>query len=118
MGDKRKYMRFNVLMDAIARTGGMLKKLKINNFSKEGIGVLSQDSLKKGEEIEVELTIPGDNIPVLLQGEIAWASDPLADNSKFSGGVKFKKIENNDRGRILEYIYQRWLTSAEAGLKR
>ncbi|MFH1847477.1 MAG: PilZ domain-containing protein [Candidatus Omnitrophota bacterium] len=109
MAEQRKYMRFNVLMDAICRTGGMFKKLKINNFSKEGIGIIGKHSFKQGESLELEMTIPGDNVPVVLEGEVAWASDPVSDSSQYKGGIKFKKISNDDKSRILEYIYQEWI---------
>lgn len=115
--EKRKYMRFNVLMDAVVHAGGMLKKLKVNNFSKEGMGIISKDMLNKGDDIEIELTIPGDNVPVLLGGEIAWACDPITDNAQNKYGVKFKKVDNSDRGRILEYIYHRWLKSDKIEVK-
>lgn len=109
--EKRKYMRFNILMDAINRTGGSLKKMKVNNFSKEGMGIISNDYLAKGEDVEIELTIPGDNIPVILEGEVAWASDPITDSAQHKYGVKFTKVDNNARRRILEYIYSKWIKS-------
>ena len=76
MGEKRRYMRFNVIMEALCHKSGNKKKLKINNFSKEGVGLLSEDFLIRGEELEIEMTIPGDNIPVIFNGEVAWASTP------------------------------------------
>lgn len=109
MGEKRRYMRFNVFMDAVCRERGKERKLKVGNFCKEGIGVLSREPFNEGENVEVELTIPGDNIPVLLEGEVAWAEGPVSDNSQYKGGIKFKKVSNGDRSRILEYIYQKWI---------
>jgi len=108
--EKRKYMRFNVLMDAICRTGGVLKNMKVNNFSKEGVGVIGQESLKQGEAVEIELTIPGDNVPVVLQGEVAWACREGAEDAQCKGGIRFSKVSNEDRSRMLEYIYHRWIT--------
>jgi hypothetical protein len=108
--EKRRFMRFNVLWGAFCRRGDTSRKLKVSNFSKEGVGVIGKEALKKGEEIEIEFTIPGDNIPVVLQGEVAWSSDPISDNSQYKSGIKFSKVRNEDRGRILEYIYNRWLT--------
>jgi c-di-GMP-binding flagellar brake protein YcgR len=114
MGEKRKYMRFNVLMDAICRTGGALKKLKISDFSKEGVGVLSNEAFEEGENVEMELMIPGDNVPVILQGEVAWAKSPFEESVKYKSGVKFKNMTNGDKSRILEYIYQKWIMPADA----
>jgi len=33
--------------------------MKINNFSKEGLGLLCDELLNKGEQVEIELIIPG-----------------------------------------------------------
>ncbi len=109
MGEKRKYMRFNVFMDALNRKGGMLRKFKVNNFSKEGIGIISEDPLREGEDLEIEMMIPGDNMPVIFEGQIAWISGDTHDREQYKGGIRFKKISNNDRSRILEYIYQKWI---------
>ncbi|MBD3425953.1 MAG: hypothetical protein GF409_01825 [Candidatus Omnitrophica bacterium] len=115
--EKRKYMRFNVLLDAICHRKGVQRKLKVNNFSKEGIGLLSKESFSPGEKVEIELMIPGDNVPVMLQGEIAWSGDPIADNVHRKSGMKFHKVCNGDRGRILEYIYQNWIMPSGADIK-
>ncbi len=109
MGEKRKHMRFNVLMDAIFRKGGASKQFKVNNFSREGIGVLSEESLDEGEDVEVELMIPGDNMPVIFEGKIAWVSGSVSDSAKYRGGIQFKNLSSGDRGRLMEYIYQKWL---------
>jgi len=109
MSERRKYMRFNVLMDAICRKTDTPQKLKINDFSKEGIGIVSENAFSKGEELEIEMMIPGDNIPVLFQGEVAWTGELKRETSSYKTGVKFKKIDNQDKSRMLEYIYQRWI---------
>ncbi|MDD3088692.1 MAG: PilZ domain-containing protein [Candidatus Omnitrophica bacterium] len=112
MGEKRRFMRFNVLMDAICRTGNSMRKLKINNFSREGLGVLSRECMNPGDQVEIEMSVPGDNMPVVFLGEVAWAMSPEADNQNYRGGVRFKDIKNSDRSRILGYIYQKWIMPA------
>lgn len=112
MREKRRYMRFSVILDAICRHGNISKKLKINNFSKEGLGVASEeDMFEKGDNLEIEMMIPGDNIPVLLEGEVAWKNKEVSDTKQYRAGVKFKKISNSDKARILECIYQNWIVT-------
>jgi len=118
MGEKRKYMRFNVFMDALRRKADGADKLKVSNFSREGMGVISREPFKEGDDVNIELTIPGDNIPVILEGQIAWTKDPETDNFQYRGGVRFKKIANGDRSRILEYIYQKWIMPTDFGLQQ
>ncbi|MFH1799122.1 MAG: PilZ domain-containing protein [Candidatus Omnitrophota bacterium] len=109
MGEKRKYMRFDVLLEAVCYTGKALKKLKVNNFCKEGIGILSASPFSQGKALEIEMMIPGDNVPIVVEGEIAWTSAAVSDNMQYQGGVKFKKISNEDKSRVLEYIYKNWI---------
>ena len=109
MSEQRRYIRFDVLLDAICHTKGALKRFKINNFSKNGVGILCSDSFKKGEEVTVEMIIPGDNIPILFEGEVAWSSEAVAKNGHQKCGIKFKNIKNDDKSRVLEHIYQRWI---------
>ncbi|MFH1877858.1 MAG: PilZ domain-containing protein [Candidatus Omnitrophota bacterium] len=107
--EKRRYMRFNVLADAVCKTGGVRKQLKVKNFSREGLGILSDEMINKGEEVEIEMVIPGDNIPVMLQGEIAWTDNENAGNGLHNMGIQLKKISNDARSKILEYIYKDWM---------
>lgn len=110
MGEKRKFIRFDVLLDAICRRKNGLTKFKVNNFCRDGVGILSEETLDTGEEVEVEMMIPGDNVPIIFAGQIAWAGASSSGAGKHGSGIKFKKINSEDRGRILEYIYKKWIT--------
>jgi len=107
--ERRKYMRFDVLFDGLCRTGEKIKKLKVQNFSREGIGIVSDNALQPGDEAEVEMMIPGDNVPVVVSGTIAWAESDASDISGYKGGMLFKGIGNPERSRILDHIYSEWL---------
>lgn len=109
MREKRRFLRFDVLMDAFCNKAGQKKDLKICNLSKEGVGVVSTYPLGVGEKIDVEMNIPGDNVPVVLQGEIAWAQAPEQDSCHYQGGIKFGNVANDDKARLLEYVYNRWI---------
>ncbi|MDP8259236.1 MAG: PilZ domain-containing protein [Candidatus Aadella gelida] len=113
MSEKRRFIRFDILLDAICRRKGSLKKLKVNNFCRDGVGVLSDEALDQGEDLELEMMIPGDNIPIIFEGQIAWVGGTLPGEADHQGGIKFKKIKSEDRGRILEYIYKKWITAKE-----
>ncbi len=109
MGEKRRNIRFNILMDAICGRGESFKKLKINNFSRDGVGIISSETFQQGEDVELEMTIPGDNMPIMLHGEVAWSNNSESDDGKHKTGLRFKNVRNEDRSRILEYIYQKWI---------
>ncbi len=114
MSDKRRYMRFNVFLEAICRTGsGLMKKFKINDFSREGLGVESYDAIPEGEDLEIELMIPGDNMPVVLEGELAWCAANKAVEVGHKSGIRLKNVSNADRSRLLGYIYNKWIASGK-----
>ncbi len=102
-------MRFNVLLDVLCRTSGALKKLRVHNFSREGIGVLSDKIIPGGEDVELEMAIPGDNIPVVVTGQIAWTDEKKEGSAHYEGGIKLTKMGNDDRRRILNHIYKKWM---------
>ncbi len=60
--------------------------------------------VKRGETIQLKMSVPGDNLPVFATGTVAWADGVKA-------GVRITKISRNDQERILEHIYQNWLKS-------
>jgi len=113
MEERRKYMRFDVLLDAILGRSGKKKKMKVNNFSRDGLGIVSDEKISEGEDVEIELMIPGDNIPVIVTGEIAWTVKNGAEEPVFKSGVKVKKIKSADRSKILQYVYDKWMRSKE-----
>ncbi|MFH1411143.1 MAG: PilZ domain-containing protein [Candidatus Omnitrophota bacterium] len=115
MSEQRRFMRFDVLLDAICRRRGSLKRVKVNNFCREGAGLLSDEPLGMGENIEMEVMIPGDNVPIIFEGQIAWAGGMTGEGDGHASGIKFKKINSEDRGRILEHIYKKWITSKKTG---
>lgn len=113
MDEKRQFMRFNVILDAMCRRNGKTKKLQINNFSKEGLGILARERFDEGEDVDIELMIPGDNIPIICEGEVAWSQGPDMDSAQHKTGIRFKNISGGDKGRILEYIYQNWIVPSK-----
>lgn len=112
MPEKRKFMRFGVLLDAIFR-GNTSGNAKINDFSRQGLGMITEEELREGENLEIEMNLPGDNIPIICQGEIAWTKKLDPERGKNKCGIEIKEIESKDRGRILEYIYKKWILSNE-----
>ena len=115
--EKRKFVRFDVSINAASKEDGVVKRFKISNFSREGVGVTSWDFLKEGEEFESEMMIPGDNMPVVFKGKIAWSSGAVSDSEQYKGGIKFTEISNQDRSRVLEYVYNNWIMPESVGGK-
>jgi Tfp pilus assembly protein PilZ len=108
--EKRKYLRFDVFFDAFCRKRDKRRLIKVKDFSREGAGISAEGFFKEGEDVEIEMNIPGDNIPIVIQGQIAWCAKDTAENFSRSG-IKFSGISDNDRSRVLEHIYRNWAGS-------
>jgi c-di-GMP-binding flagellar brake protein YcgR len=118
MAEKRKFMRFEAVLDVIySILGNSASKTKsyLKNLSKEGLGLIGNRPLQRGSFVELEMKIPGDNIPIFAFGEVAWANE--TGKSKYDAGIKFTKIKNQDRARLLDYVYAQWVKIKKENLK-
>ena len=110
MTERRKFMRFNAILDVIYNSLGRAaqkNKSHLKDLSKEGLKLSGDDVLQRGSRVELEMKIPGDNIPVFAFGEVAWSEK--AGSSGFESGIRFTEIKKYDRARLLDYVYNEWI---------
>ena len=111
MAERRRHMRFHTPMDVEYRTlthNPIFGKALAKDLSKEGMRVGLKEGIAVGTSVEICLNVPGDNLPVFATGKIAWADG-------LEAGVKLTKIQNEDRARMLEYVYKQWLKTSRIG---
>ena len=113
MEDKRKFIRFSVSLDAKSRAAGWFRpraKYSVKDVSKEGLKLNARESLKEGDMLELELSVPGKKrSPITAMGQVAW-NRKLGD-AGYDIGLKFKTIKPEDRFDILDYAYNKWIKS-------
>lgn len=105
--EKRKSKRFDLPIEIEYRTltqNPIFGNVLAQNVSKTGVALSEAKDVKRGETVQLKMSVPGDNLPVFATGTVAWADGIKA-------GVKITKISRNDQERILEHIYQNWLKS-------
>jgi len=103
-------MRFEAMLDAFHKVvDGPMHKIgtSIKDMSRGGMRISSGDELKKGSMVELEMLIPGDNIPVFATGEVAWSSKKQSDS--YDSGIRIIKIDSFDRAKLMEYVYDEWI---------
>jgi len=108
--ERRRFLRFETALNALCEIvrEKHKKSYEVKNISKEGALIIIDRKLGEGEELNLSMDVPGDNIPVFASCQVAWQKN-LKDNGPYETGLKFTKIENSDKGRLLEYIYLQWL---------
>lgn len=114
MTERRKFLRFDTAFDALCELVSEKHKAsyKVANVSKEGALILLDKKLDNGSNVNMSMEIPGDNIPVFANCEVAW-QDRSVNSNTYETGLKFKNINSLDKGRLLEYIYLQWLRLIE-----
>ena len=110
MTERRRFLRFEAALHALCEivSDKCKARYEVKNISKEGALIITDKKLRQGDELSLTMDVPGDNVPVFASCRVAWQKD-LENNGSYETGLKFTKIENSDKGRLLEYIYLQWL---------
>ncbi len=107
MIERRKYLRFSAAVDIQYKTltlNPIFGKALAKDLSREGLRIGVDDNVAVGTPMEMCMNVPGDNLPVFASGKVTWADG-------LEAGVRFTKINQGDRVRVLEYVYREWLKS-------
>ncbi len=59
------------------------------DLSRGGVRFLSQKPLKFKSKIVLQISIPGERIPLLLQGRVRWSAFNPGKSYKYQSGVQF-----------------------------
>jgi len=112
--ERRKFLRFPVHVFMRYRYYHTIETEGISpveDMSRGGMRFLAFRGLDKGTLLDMMLDLPGCTRPVYLRGEVAWAQQEEAEHKacRFAVGIKFFKIDNFDKARLLDYVYGEWL---------
>jgi Tfp pilus assembly protein PilZ len=108
--ERRRFLRFDIALNALCEIVSERCKAsyRVKNISNEGALVVADKKFKEGEEINLSMDVPGDNVPIFAACQVAW-QECLGQGGPYETGLRFIKIDNSDKGRLLEYTYLQWL---------
>jgi len=118
MEDKRKFIRFSIMLDAAAKRTSWTKpreRYSVKDVSREGIKLGSKSGLNPGDILELELMVPGKRKPITAAGQVAWSHK--LGNSGYDIGLKFKTIKPEDKFELLDIAYNRWVGNQKDAIK-
>lgn len=105
MGEKRTSKRFpmfsEMLSCSLTENGSV--KVSVLDLSSGGMRITSDQRLAKGDVVHLEVKVPGDDIPMFVNGEVAWVEK---DGKKelYRAGIVLTKIERSDRARLIKFL--------------
>jgi hypothetical protein len=115
MGERRACERF-VIPGAVVdyRREGFLRSGKYHeessplfDISRGGLRFVSNTLLKAGAKVTVRITLPGGDSPLVLRGDVRWATVNPGKSYKYQIGIQFapygKNRGDNDR-EVLRHI--------------
>ncbi|OGW69302.1 MAG: hypothetical protein A2036_00595 [Omnitrophica bacterium GWA2_50_21] len=110
--ENRKFKRFDAYMSVRYKanepqrvTGISLSK----DLSREGLKITSNEALRTGTVLNLEIDIPDDPKPVYSTAEVMWSKKIDGEQRNFEHGVRFLMMDPVDKFRVLDYAYNNWL---------
>ena len=109
MGEKRRFIRFKLLLEGEASLGDERRfssRMQLIDFSRDGLRffIPQADFLKTGL-ITLKIYLPNSNVPISIRGGIRWMQ-PAGE--RWEVGMKIEKIRPADKNDILDYAYKTW----------
>ncbi len=114
--ERRKFMRFSTSLEAEywAKGPSMIQgQAQVKDFSRQGVGAWFSGAVQEGEHVDLNLRVPGDNVPIFATGEVAWIK---GEQGRTGAGLRLLSIKPLDLARMLDFVYSRWLGSVRESL--
>lgn len=108
--ERRKFMRFDAFLIVLYELLGgkpLKAKSRLKDVSKEGLRLSLENGLPKGSILELEMTPPGQYVPIIAFGEVVW-SRKTKGGYFYDVGLRLTKIKPQDKARLLDYAYEEW----------
>lgn len=110
--EKRKSLRSQCLIPAdVVKAGGkdnLVERTTVHDFSKDGLRLCINFSLKPGTPIDLRLFVPEKKITTSLLGKVAWSK--YVDD-RFVVGIKIIQMDQRAKEDIQNWVFPGWLES-------
>lgn len=101
-------LRIPFIRKATLKHDGVTEAAFVIDLGLLGVFVERAEPLPKGDDVELEMTLPGSEVPVKAGCRVAWWHDgdtPLASKSLPRGaGLSFVSLSDSDRSRLRELL--------------
>lgn len=115
--ERRKFVRLgdnlkvNLQTQDKSEAGALAQRVSaiVKNISVEGMCFTSEKEFPNGEEIDLEVFLPGEAKPLCITGQVVWVRKIEAEDQKviFETGVKLFTLEKSDEGKFMGYVWEK-----------
>ncbi|MBI5150046.1 MAG: PilZ domain-containing protein [Candidatus Omnitrophica bacterium] len=113
MQNKRKTLRHDCLVPVDSGAQGPFGASKTVDFSKGGLGFVSNHRVALNKEIAIQLDLSQEGDPTLVMGKVKWVSR-VADSEHFRIGVAFEHVPKDAKADLADYFQDREGSGAKA----
>lgn len=109
--DKRKTERLFLPIKVFYSEPGESKwrgPIPIEDIGGGGLKLKDKKRIKRNTELNLKINLPDESKPILLKGEVVWCKRGTPKNA-YSMGVKFHKMNCEDRKKYVSYICKKIL---------
>lgn len=107
--ERRKYPRKPLQVEVGVYTESNFYQGFSENISEGGIFVATYDIRSKGEIIELEFKLPGEEEPIRVKGEVRWIREYNPTNPEMSPGmgIQFIGLSEEAKKKIERFIKEK-----------
>lgn len=112
--ERRRYIRLETGLGFTYRIKDAEKPAEqaiTKNISPGGIRGLVNGSIKKGDWLELVITLPSIKNPIPAIGKVIWTADEKA--GKIDAGIKFEEIDPGLKNKFLEHVCELMFSELE-----
>jgi len=103
MSNHRKNQRYNCVVPVDGKKGAAFDRTRAVDFSKGGVGFISDRRVPVNKEIPIELDLTAEGNPVLVIGKVQWVRR-IEDRKQYRIGVSFKDVLNGSKSQFNQYF--------------
>ncbi|VAW12894.1 hypothetical protein MNBD_BACTEROID05-1264 [hydrothermal vent metagenome] len=100
---KRKVKRIECLVPVEGKEGGLFDQTRVVDFSKGGVGFVSDHEIPVNQEIAIEFDLKEDEEPAFVIGKVRWVT-PILGSDKFRIGLIFDDVLRGSKTRLDKYF--------------
>lgn len=97
--ERRIYPRYKTSLRIKYKTPSEEGISWVKDISRGGVRVFLNDPFRVGTSLKIEVNLPHDSSPILVQGSVVWKQEVQED-----AGISFDEAEQKDINRIIRYI--------------
>ena len=101
--NQRRSNRLDCLVPVEGKRGTIFDNIKTVDFSKGGLGFLSEAKIPLGKKIGIELQLGPEEEPVYAVGEVRWVKK-IAGTDTYRLGMYFKEVLSGGKSRLNKFF--------------